>query len=147
MADKDQSPELSDRARPAGGQSAAEPRQAGLGNILVKSPRWKQKTLQRIEDLRSGDGTDREPDDQRTLTQRGEEIEQLQQAISELEAEKARLTAEHQQELAARKAELQQLQAAYDEFEQQSDLLLRELERQNERLRDECRRQNRRSVL
>lgn len=144
MADKEQSSEYSGGAshaeRPASGQRA-------LSDILVKSPQWKKNTLQRIESLRSGDMAGARPADLRMHERRGEDIELLRQAISELEAENARLAAQHQHELEARKADLLQLQAAYDQFEQQSDVLLKELEQQNERLRDECKQQNRRSML
>lgn len=94
-----------------------------LSDTLVKSSQWKKNTLHVIE------------------------VEQLRQAVEELEAENARLTMKFQGELEAQRDELQSIQEAYDQFEQQSDLLLSELDEQNERLRSESKYKNKRSLL
>jgi len=104
-------------------QSSRQKDRKILSDTLVKSPLWKENTLDEIE------------------------TEQSQLTITDLEAEIARLTAEFDVEIKARNAEMAEIQAAYDQFEQQSDRILNELDQENERLRIECRSHNRRSIL
>jgi chromosome segregation ATPase len=69
------------------------------------------------------------------LQERNEQIERLQQTISQLKAENTSLTMRHQSELDGTRNQFFDLQAAYDQFQQQSDQLLTELDQENARLR------------
>ena len=70
-----------------------------------------------------------------TLQERDEQIERLQQMISQLKAENTSLTTRHQSELNGTRNQFFDLQAAYDQFQKQSDQLLTELDQENARLR------------
>jgi len=110
-------------------QSGGATDRSNLGDTLVKSSQWKKNALQRIEAKASVQSP--------TLKDHVDEIERLQQRITELEAENARLIAQRRNILEAQKIELLELQHAYDQFQQESDLLLTELDQENRRLRIE----------
>lgn len=100
---------------------------SNLSDTLVKGKKWKESTLQKIENKAGVQSL--------TLQDYVAEIERLRQTIARLESENVRLIEQRRNILAAQKIELLELQQAYDQFQQESDLLLTELDHENERLR------------
>jgi uncharacterized phage infection (PIP) family protein YhgE len=131
---------------------------SSLNDTLVKSPRWKENTLQEIEDGRSAATPDLAKLEQgftsisedlaqqlqearrqlrkqsMTLHRHSDKIRQMGETIVQLQNKNNGLIARQERELDARRVALVDFQVAYDQFEQESDQVLSELDKKYRRL-------------